>query len=76
MVVAKGMIRGLNGDLMQQMGTSSNRCFGTFPKTDFSAILWPPPPLDRHRIIGWATLEKGSREYQKSILVYFGTKKC
>jgi hypothetical protein len=41
MVVPKGMITGLNGDLAQQMEASTNRRFSTFPKTDFSAILWP-----------------------------------
>jgi hypothetical protein len=75
MVVPKGMIRGLNGDLVQQMGTPRNRCFGTFPETDLSATLWPPPLPDLHEMIGWASLEKVSRELQKSVLVYFCTKK-
>jgi hypothetical protein len=62
MVVPKGKIRRLNGDLVQQMGTSRNRCFGTFPETDFSAILWPLPLHDVHDMIGWASLEKVSSE--------------
>jgi hypothetical protein len=62
MVVPKGMIRGLNCDLVQQMGTPRNRSIGTFPETDLSAILWPPPLHDVHDMIGWASLEKGSNE--------------
>ena len=75
MVVPKGMITGLNGDLAQQMEASANRCFSTFPKTDFSAILWPSSsslilvtPLDG------LVLKKVSRELKESLLVVFGIK--
>jgi hypothetical protein len=74
MVVPKGMIRGLNGDLMQQMATSRNRCFGSFPETDLGSILRPPPLPDLHDMIGWPNLEKVSRESQKSPLEDFGFK--